>query len=155
MSRRSGSWSPEVLDVLDKRGAFCSGGVAGFFDPHRRLRVMAEDGLVAEILHPGGPIAITPYADPGTRKVSEVVAGAGPVAGPGRAEFPVAGRQCAVGQERAGEDLNRFSSLGWRAIAAVALNGFPAYVKPLARISATSGVGCVTGSIRGLTSAAL
>jgi predicted TIM-barrel fold metal-dependent hydrolase len=70
-------WSPEVLDVVDKRGAFCSGGVAGFFDPHRRLRVMAEDGLVAEILHPGGPIAITPYADPATRKVSDEVRAAG------------------------------------------------------------------------------
>jgi hypothetical protein len=47
--------------------------------------------------------------------------------------------------------VNRFSSLGWRAIVAAALNGFPAYVQPLARISACSGVGCVTDSIRGLT----
>jgi predicted TIM-barrel fold metal-dependent hydrolase len=70
-------WSPEVLDVIDKRGAISSGGVAGFFDPHRRLSIMAADGVAAEILHPGGPIAITPYTDPGTRKVSDELRAAG------------------------------------------------------------------------------
>ncbi|MFF3570955.1 amidohydrolase family protein [Nocardia jiangxiensis] len=73
-------WSPQVLDVIDKEGVYCSGGVAGFYDPHRRLRVMERDGLVAEILHPGGPMAITPWADPGTRRVSEELRAAGTAA---------------------------------------------------------------------------
>ncbi|MFJ6569236.1 amidohydrolase family protein [Streptomyces sp. NPDC091292] len=71
---------PEILDVIDTRGAISSGGVAGFWDAHRRLRIQAEDGLVAEVLHPGGPIAITPWADPGTRRVSEELRAAGTAA---------------------------------------------------------------------------
>jgi predicted TIM-barrel fold metal-dependent hydrolase len=70
----------DVLDIVDKRGAISSGGVAGFWDPQRRLRIQAEDGLVAEILHPGGPIAIIPWADLGTSRVSEELRAAGATA---------------------------------------------------------------------------
>ncbi|WP_083896292.1 amidohydrolase family protein [Nocardia jiangxiensis] len=73
-------FSPEVLQVIDKRGAITSGGVAGFFDAHRRLGIQADEGVVAEILHPGGPIAVIPWANPGTRRVFDELRAAGTTA---------------------------------------------------------------------------
>jgi hypothetical protein len=81
--------------------------------------------------------------------MAEVVVGAGTVPGPQREEFPIPRRQRAVGQERAGENRESVQSLGWWAIVLAALNGFPAYIQPLAGISAPSGAGCSTGSMRG------
>ena len=65
------------LDVADKRGAITAGGVAGFFDPARRLEIVAEEGVVAEILHPAGPISAAPFCDQGTRLVSDELRAAG------------------------------------------------------------------------------
>lgn len=73
-------FSPEVLDVVDKRGAITSGGTAGFWDAKRRLRIVAEEGVVAEIVHGGGPISGAPFCDPTGRKVSTELRAAGTTA---------------------------------------------------------------------------
>lgn len=68
---------PEELEIIDKRGAIESCGVAGYFDPKRRLRETEAEGVVAELLHPAGPIAAAPFGDSVTRRVSPELRAAG------------------------------------------------------------------------------
>jgi predicted TIM-barrel fold metal-dependent hydrolase len=65
------------LDVIDGRGAIREGGVAGFYDPERRLKEAEAEGVVAEFLHPSGPISLAPFCDAGTRRVSAELRAAG------------------------------------------------------------------------------
>jgi predicted TIM-barrel fold metal-dependent hydrolase len=69
--------SADVLDVIDKRSAMLTGGVAGYFDPKRRLQEDDDDGVVAEILHPGGPISNAPLFDNSTSPSSPELRAAG------------------------------------------------------------------------------
>lgn len=73
-------YSREELEFMDTDSAYTSGGIAGFWDPVRRLRVSEADGVVAEILHPAGPISPTPFCDPTSRKVSPELRAAGATA---------------------------------------------------------------------------
>lgn len=70
-------FSPQVLDVVDTRRAIRSGGDAGYYDPVRRLQEAEAEGVCAEVLHPGGPIGNSAFADPGTRNVPPEVRAAG------------------------------------------------------------------------------
>lgn len=54
-------YTQEVLDVIDTRGAIRGGGELGTFDPDRRLRETEAEGIVAEFLHPDGPLGVVPF----------------------------------------------------------------------------------------------
>lgn len=54
---------PESLEVYDKRGVVSAAGEVGYFDPVWRLRQVEAEGIVAEFLHPFGPIGFVPFAD--------------------------------------------------------------------------------------------
>jgi predicted TIM-barrel fold metal-dependent hydrolase len=54
---------PEVLDVVDDRGAIRRGGELGYFEPDFRLRETSAEGVVAELLHPQGPTGVVPFYD--------------------------------------------------------------------------------------------
>jgi predicted TIM-barrel fold metal-dependent hydrolase len=51
----------DVLKAIDERNAIRSGGEIGAFDPSRRLRETEAEGVVAEFLHPGGPLSTPPF----------------------------------------------------------------------------------------------
>lgn len=53
----------DSLEVYDKRGVVSAGGEVGYFDPVWRLRHVESEGIVAEFLHPFGPIGFVPFAD--------------------------------------------------------------------------------------------
>jgi predicted TIM-barrel fold metal-dependent hydrolase len=69
--------SADVLEIIDKRGAMLTGGVAGYFDPKRRLQEAEADGVAAEILHPGGPISNAPLFDNSTSPTTPELRAAG------------------------------------------------------------------------------
>jgi predicted TIM-barrel fold metal-dependent hydrolase len=70
-------FSPQVLDLIDGRRAIRSGGDSGYYDPQRRLREAEAEGISAEVLHPSGPIGLSPFLDAGTRKVADELRAAG------------------------------------------------------------------------------
>lgn len=70
-------FSPEELEIIDERSAIQSCGVAGYFDPKRRLRETEAEGVAAELLHPAGPIAGSPFADSITRRAPSDLRAAG------------------------------------------------------------------------------
>ena len=70
-------FSTTELEVADTRGAISAGGIVGFFDPVRRLEIVQEEGVVAEVLHPAGPISAAPFCDQGTRRVPDELRAAG------------------------------------------------------------------------------
>jgi predicted TIM-barrel fold metal-dependent hydrolase len=61
---------PDVVEVIDTRNAIRSGGELGAYDPARRLREVEAEGVVAEFLHPNGPLSQVPFyeniCDPST-----------------------------------------------------------------------------------------
>src|SRR5262249_53496953 len=67
----------DVLDVIDPRHAYRSGGEMAYFDPVRRLREAEREGVVAEFLHQGGPIGQAPFFPAGSRRVSDELRAAG------------------------------------------------------------------------------
>ena len=54
-------FKPDVLDRIDTRNAMREGGELGSCDPARRLRETEAEGVVAEILHPDGPLSLSPF----------------------------------------------------------------------------------------------
>lgn len=56
-------FKPEVLDIIDTRGALRAGGEIGTFDPLRRLREVEAEGVVAELLNPGSALGFIPLFD--------------------------------------------------------------------------------------------
>jgi len=56
----------EELDAIDTRHAISAGGEIGYFDPQRRMRETEAEGVVAEILHPLGPLSPVPFYDAGS-----------------------------------------------------------------------------------------
>ncbi|MEY2453681.1 MAG: hypothetical protein QOD92_3255 [Acidimicrobiaceae bacterium] len=70
-------FSAQVLEIIDKRRAIQTGGETGYFDPDRRLREAEAEGVVAEFLHPFGPIAVTPFFDFMNRRCSDELRAAG------------------------------------------------------------------------------
>lgn len=54
---------PEALEIYDKRGVVEAAGEVGYFDPVWRLRHVEAEGIVAEFLHPFGPIGFVPFVD--------------------------------------------------------------------------------------------
>lgn len=53
----------ESLEVYDTRGVVSAAGEVGYFDPVWRLRHVEAEGIVAEFLHPFGPIGFVPFVD--------------------------------------------------------------------------------------------
>lgn len=53
----------EALELIDPRGVMSAAGEVGCFDPVWRLRQVEAEGVVAEFLHPIGPIGFVPFAD--------------------------------------------------------------------------------------------
>src|SRR5579862_8527035 len=67
----------DALAAIDGRRAIRNGGELGWFDLERRLRETEADGVVAEILHPGGPIGRPPFFDSGASLCSPELRAAG------------------------------------------------------------------------------
>jgi predicted TIM-barrel fold metal-dependent hydrolase len=55
------TFPPEVLEVIDPDGAITSGGLAGAWDPVRRLKELDREGVSAEIILPGHQLSTLPY----------------------------------------------------------------------------------------------
>jgi predicted TIM-barrel fold metal-dependent hydrolase len=53
--------TPEVLEVIDERGAIASGGLTGAWDVGRRLEELDREGIVAEVLFPKHQFASVPF----------------------------------------------------------------------------------------------
>jgi predicted TIM-barrel fold metal-dependent hydrolase len=54
-------FTADVLDRIDDRNAMREGGELGSCDATRRLREVEAEGVVAEILHPDGPLSLVPF----------------------------------------------------------------------------------------------
>lgn len=53
----------EELEIFDPRGLVSAAGEVGYYDPVWRLRQTEAEGVVAEFLHPIGPIGFAPFVD--------------------------------------------------------------------------------------------
>ncbi len=53
-------FSPEVLDIIDRDGAWQSGGYEGCWDAGIRLAEMDREGVTAELVYSGDPRAVSP-----------------------------------------------------------------------------------------------
>jgi predicted TIM-barrel fold metal-dependent hydrolase len=69
------NFPPEVLEVIDKDGAWASGGYLGAWDPDVRLAEMDREGVAAEMVYGGDPRAILPLSTLYRRYPPDVVAG--------------------------------------------------------------------------------
>lgn len=61
------TFSSEVLDVMDTRGAIRTGGEDGAWDVDRRLKEMDEEGVAAEIVYAGHQKNLAPFFTPISR----------------------------------------------------------------------------------------
>lgn len=53
----------EELEIFDPGGLVSAAGEVGYYDPVWRLRQTEAEGVVAEFLHPIGPIGFAPFID--------------------------------------------------------------------------------------------
>jgi predicted TIM-barrel fold metal-dependent hydrolase len=71
---------PEVIEKIDSRYAIRGGGELGSCDPARRLREVEAEGVVAEVLHPDGPLSLSPFHPSNYHVCSPELRGAGATA---------------------------------------------------------------------------
>jgi len=71
---------PEVLERIDTRGAIRGGGELGSCDPYRRMREVEAEGVVAEVMHPDGPLSLAPFFPSNYSVVSPEIRAAGATA---------------------------------------------------------------------------
>jgi predicted TIM-barrel fold metal-dependent hydrolase len=69
-------FSPETLAVIDRQGAWQSGGYLGCWDVDVRLGEMDREGVAAEFVYPGDPRALSPLS-PQFRPLPQDVVAAG------------------------------------------------------------------------------
>lgn len=66
---------PQLLEIIDRDGAWASGGYAGAWDRDRRLLEMDREGIAAEFVYPGDPRALMPLSPQYHHYDQDIVAG--------------------------------------------------------------------------------